>query len=123
MDNTCKNHNAPMVGPDQCGECFSEAPKALKYDTGKPQLSLVSYESLSGEARAMEYGLRKYSRNNYKQGMEWSRLLDASMRHITKYAGGTDIDSESGLNHLYHAKACLGMLIFYIENNLGVDDR
>lgn len=96
---------------------------ASKYDDNKPELSLVSFESIAGEAKAMEYGANKYSRNNYKGGMEWTRLLDASLRHITKYSGKEDLDEESGLNHLYHAKACLGMLIYYIERGLGKDDR
>lgn len=100
-----------------------EPSEGVKHDSGKPQLSLVSLESLSGEARAMEDGLRKYGRNNYKQGMAWSRLLDAALRHVTQFAGGEDNAPDSKLNHLYHAKANLGMLIYYYERKLGKDDR
>lgn len=95
----------------------------VKHDKGKAQLSTVSYESVSGEARAMEYGLHKYGRNNYKGGMDWSRLIDAALRHIYQFSSKQDIDDESKLNHLYHAKASLGMLIYYYENKLGKDDR
>ena len=102
---------------------MTQKPPATKHDKDKPKLSLVSRESLSGEARAMEYGMGKYGRNNYKSGMDWTRMLDASLRHITAFAGGETFDDESKLNHLYHAKACLGMLIYYYENNLGEDDR
>lgn len=94
-----------------------------KYDTNKPKLSLVSKESLEGEAAALEYGLAKYGKNNYKLGMDWSRLIDASLRHIFAFADKEDTDSESKLNHLYHAKANIGMLIYYYQNKIGKDDR
>ena len=97
--------------------------RGTKFDDGKPQLSLLTRESLVAEARAFEYGARKYSKNNYKKGMEWSRLLDASLRHITAFNAGEDNDTESSLNHLWHAKACLAMLIYYYENKVGKDDR
>lgn len=97
--------------------------EGTKFDQGKPQLSLVSFESVAGEARAMEYGKNKYGRNNYKGGMDWTRLLDAALRHIMAFSKGEDNDEESTLNHLYHAKANLGMLIYYYENKLGKDDR
>jgi hypothetical protein len=96
---------------------------AVKHDHKKPKLSLVSYESIAAEARAMEYGMGKYSKNNYKGGMEYSRMLDAAMRHITQYSGGESLDPESGLNHIDHAKACLGMLAYYVANKVGKDDR
>ncbi len=97
--------------------------KALKFDTGKPKLSLLNSASLKLEADAMEYGAQKYARNNYRAGMEWTRMIDAALRHITAFANGESIDSESGVNHIGHAKACLGMLAYYIENKVGKDDR
>jgi len=97
--------------------------EGIKHDVGKAQLSLVSKESLEGEARALEYGKNKYGKNNYKLGMDWTRLLDASLRHIFAFSDRKDFDDESSLNHLFHAKACLGMLIYYYENKLGKDDR
>lgn len=95
----------------------------LKYSTGKPKMSLVSYESIAGEARALEDGLTKYSKNNYKLGLLWSEMLDAASRHLYKFSHGEDCAPDSKLNHLYHAKACLGILIYYYENKIGKDDR
>jgi hypothetical protein len=129
-------HN--IIGPGgkglftSCNSCLYEdnfilddnqSKTGVKNDAGKPKLSLVSYESIAGEARALEYGLTKYGKNNYKLGMEWSRLLDATGRHLFAFSHGEDIDSDSKLNHLYHAKANLGMLIYYYEKKLGKDDR
>jgi hypothetical protein len=95
----------------------------VKHDEGKAPLSLLTKESLEAEAYAFEYGAKKYSKNNYKQGLEWSRVLDAAMRHVVAFSSGESIDNESGLNHLWHAKACLAMLIYYYENKVGTDDR
>lgn len=95
----------------------------VKYDSGKTDLSLISLESITGEAKAMVYGAKKYGRNNYKGAMNWSRLLGATLRHVFQFSNGQDFDDESTLNHLYHAKANLGMLIYYYENKLGKDDR
>lgn len=95
----------------------------VKYDAGKPMLSLVNRECLNGIARAMEYGMKKYAKNNYKKGMDWSRIVDALLRHTTSWAAKEENDDESKLNHLYHAGACINMLLYYIENNVGKDDR
>ena len=97
--------------------------KAKKYHKGKPKLSLISYDSAAGEAKALEYGLNKYGKNNYKLGMEWSLLLDAADRHMKTFSGGVDVDTESKLNHLYLAKANIGILIYMFENKIGNDDR
>jgi hypothetical protein len=99
------------------------AEEGVKNDQGKVPLSILSAESLMAEARAFEYGAKKYARNNYKKGMDWSRIIDAAMRHIVAFNNREDFDDESKLNHLWHAKACLAMLIYYYENKVGVDDR
>lgn len=95
----------------------------LKYDKGKPQLSLVPVELLEGAARALEHGVRKYGRNNFKGGLEWSRLVDATLRHLYAFAHKEDIDAESGNHHLDHAAASIGMLLHHVKNGVGKDDR
>lgn len=98
--------------------------KGIKHDQGKPKLSLLTKESLIAEAKAFEYGAAKYKdKHNYKNGMEWSRIIDAAMRHIVAFSNKEDFDEESKLNHIWHAKACLAMLIYYYENKVGTDDR
>jgi hypothetical protein len=94
-----------------------------KNDQGKPQLSLITRESLAAEARAFAYGAKKYDKNNYKKGMDWSRIIDALMRHTAAFNAKEDLDPESGLCHLDHMKACVAMLVYYHENKVGKDDR
>lgn len=97
--------------------------KAMKADAGRPQLSLVPIESLELCAAALEYGTRKYSRNNYRKGLEWNRLLDATLRHVNAFAAGDENDNESGVNHIGHALACLSMLAYNMKHNTDGDDR
>jgi hypothetical protein len=95
----------------------------IKFDQDKIQLSLITRESIEAEAKAFAYGANKYGRDNYKKGMNWSRLLDATLRHVFAFMDGQDFDDESKLNHLAHAKTNLAMLIYYYENKVGTDDR
>ena len=74
--------------------------------------------------KAMEYGAKKpeYGRNNWKKGMEWSRLLDAGMRHGIAILRGEDIDQDSGNTHLAHMLGSIHMLMGNIELGVGTDD-
>ena len=80
-----------------------------------------NYAALTTAAAAFEYGCKKYSRNNWREGFKWSRLMDAALRHLTQYTVNP-IDEESGNDHRGHALAMLGMLYEHVENNLGEND-
>ena len=94
-----------------------------KHDTGKVDLSLVSRASYEAEAAALAFGEKKYGRYNYTQGFEASRLVAACLRHVTAWNDGENLDPESGLHHLGHAKACLGMLLHIEQLGTLTDDR
>lgn len=95
----------------------------IKHDNGKIDLSLLTRASLEAEASALMFGAEKYGRHNFREGFDNVRLLAAAMRHIVAYNDGEDNDLESGLSHLNHAKACLGMLITNIADGKSVDKR
>lgn len=97
--------------------------EAKKFDGGKPPLSLISRTALEEEAKVMAYGVGKYGTHNWRQGMDFSRLMDAALRHIYAFADGEDKDKETGLSHLAHARCCLAFLIEYEGKKLGKDDR
>jgi hypothetical protein len=97
--------------------------KAIKYDAEKPPITLIPRAALEEEARVLHFGAVKYGRDNWRGGMEWTRMLDAALRHIVAYTAGENSDPESGLNHLAHARCCLGFLIHYAEHGTGFDDR
>lgn len=96
---------------------------ALKYDSDKPDLSLVSRELMEQLARVREFGAKKYSRNNWKKGFKYNRSIAAALRHIMAFNSGENLDSESGLSHVAHAIACLEHLLNDIANHPENDDR
>lgn len=96
---------------------------ALKHDTDKPAITLLSRVFLVGVTRALMFGTKKYVKNNWRGGMEWSRVLDAALRHILAWAEGEEVDPESGLSHLHHAACNLMFLSEYQERGVGIDDR
>lgn len=103
--------------PDLVGE------GGLKHDDGKADLSLIPLIAIESEARALGFGEKKYGRYNYTRGFDVSRLTSAALRHIYAYNNGQDIDSESGLHHLGHARACLAMLLHCRELGTLKDNR
>lgn len=62
----------------------------LKFDAGKPDLSLVPYTAMVETARGFMLGERKYGRFNYLKGMEASRLVAAALRHISQWNSGEE---------------------------------
>ena len=97
--------------------------EAVKFDAGKPPLALISRIALEEEAKVMAYGVGKYGTHNWRSGMDFSRLMDAALRHVYAFADGEDLDKETGLSHLAHARCCLAFLLEYQGVRIGTDDR
>ena len=97
--------------------------KGIKLDSGKAPLDLIPYEAEEAVAQVFAFGLKKYTRANWAEGISYSRLLSACLRHIGKFNKGQDLDEESGLNHIAHAACNLVMLLWMIENRSDFDDR
>lgn len=83
-----------------------------KYDAGKAPMGqgfLAYFPNGAAEvADISAYGSKKYDTPYADKG--WLRVegaagryLDALVRHVTAYAGGETIDSESGKRHMAHA--------------------
>jgi len=96
---------------------------AKKFDDGKPRLDLIDYSFLEGLGYVLAFGAEKYDEHNWRKGLPISRLIAASLRHIGKFNNGQDLDDESGLNHLYHAAACLMMASWMYNTKKELDDR
>lgn len=94
-----------------------------KFDEGKPKFSYVARSTLEAIAYIMEMGAKKYGRDNWKQGMAWSRPYDAALRHLTSWWEGESLDPESGKSHLHHVLCEIMFLVEYEAKNLGQDDR
>lgn len=94
-----------------------------KYDSGKSPLDLLPTYPLLEIAKVLDFGAKKYEKQNWRKGMSWSRLIGAALRHITAWNEGEDLDPETGLSPLAHASCCLLFLQEYQKINSGVDDR
>ena len=92
--------------------------------SGKLPLHLWPKTASIGGALALLDGMLKYGRTNWRvAGVKASVYVDALERHVTRWFEGEETDSESGLPHLWHALACLAILVDAQAANKLVDDR
>lgn len=96
---------------------------ALKFDSGKPQMGLISSKFLKGLAQVLTFGAKKYAAHNWRKGFTWSRPYDALQRHLNDFNDGHDLDEETGLPLLYHAACELMFLAELYEVRKDLDDR
>lgn len=90
----------------------------------KVPFSVISAPVLAELGLAMFEGARKYGRHNYRiAGVRGSVYYDACLRHLMAWWEGEDIDSDSELNHITKAIACLVVLRDGMLLGNWVDDR
>lgn len=90
----------------------------------KPRLALVPPASLVYEALAMQNGAEKYGPYNWREKkVKLMVYLDAALRHIESFVDGEECAEDSGVPHLAHAKACLGIIADAKETGNLEDDR
>ena len=89
-----------------------------------PTLSVVPSVSLIYEALGMWNGAEKYGAFNWRDHPVLASIyVDAAFRHVMAWHAGEDTDPQSGMPHLGHAKACLGILADAFETGNLIDDR
>lgn len=85
---------------------------------------MIPPEGMRAVARVQAYGHRKYSDfNNYRRGLEASRLASCIMRHVLAWMDGEDLDPESGESHLAHAATRAMFALQNIKDGTLIDDR
>lgn len=90
----------------------------------KPRLSLVPPVSILHEALALTNGAEKYGPYNWREKKVQTMIyIDAALRHIESYLDGEEVAKDSGVHHLGHAKACLGILLDAMETGNLIDNR
>ena len=95
-----------------------------QYGDRKVPLHLVPVAAIIYLARAFKEGARKYGAYNWrKTQVETNTYIGAALRHIYAYAGGENIDPESGNPHIAHALACLAILADAKEGGNLIDNR
>lgn len=90
----------------------------------KPPLHLIPPAAEVQEAVVMGLGASKYGPFNWRDhSVAASVYIAAAKRHVSQWFDGQDIDPESGVSHLAHARACLGILLDAEATGKLVDDR
>jgi len=89
-----------------------------------PMVSVVPPASFFYEAAAFQDGQEKYGPYNWrKTNVRLSVFMDAALRHLLAYYDGENFAKDSGVHHLGHAKACIGIIIDGFESGVLIDDR
>lgn len=68
----------------------------------------------------MEYGEKKYGKDNWRKGQDIPSLCDCAMRHLTAFMDGEELDPESGVSHIGHIMANCMMIVY--NQDRGVQD-
>ena len=99
--------------------------QALRFNGGKYVFSMLDEmpNALGGVTRVLEYGARKYARNNYRKGLPFTEIYDSMRRHQMAWLNGEDTDSESGLPHVDHIVANALFLAELTRRTPQMDDR
>jgi hypothetical protein len=87
-------------------------PTGVKFDSAKPDYSLIPAHALEEVTKVLTYGAKKYDRENWRKldDLE-NRYFAAAQRHIWATKKGEPNDPETGISHLAHAIASLMFLI------------
>jgi hypothetical protein len=90
----------------------------------KVSMSVVPANVMMEVGLGMLEGACKYGRHNYRvAGVRASVYYDATMRHMMDWWEGTDVDTDSGLNHVTKAIASLVVLRDSMIRGNWIDDR
>lgn len=92
---------------------------ATKFDDGKRDWSLLPYDSVEEIVKVLEFGAKKYARDNWKrgEGFKYSRTFNAIMRHMTAVMfRKEDKDPETGLSHWAHIGCNVLFILHFVLN-------
>jgi len=90
----------------------------------KPDLSLIPQTALILESLAMMQGDDKYGAYNWRKTKVQARTyIAAAMRHLAAWLDGEEDAPDSGIHHLAHARASLGVVMDAQVCGMMVDDR
>ena len=94
-----------------------------KKDAGKPPMELVDPYAIQQLARVLEFGANKYAPNQWRGGIEWTRVTAAVLRHTFAFLDGETFDQETGLHHMAHVMCEAMFLVNFVQTHRDMDDR
>lgn len=112
----CKNTDITYFIPSEINQKELKQDPGNKFDGEKLRLDLLSFQAIQGTADVLTFGAKKYGDRNWENGLSFSRVFGALLRHLFAWWLGKDNDDETGLSHLDHAACCLMFLQHYSKN-------
>lgn len=97
--------------------------EGLKYDEDKLPMHLLDRTALEAMASVLGHGRDKYGAENWREGIQYTRLIGAALRHLHALNDCEDFDKESGLPHAAHAMTSLMFLLWMMRCRQDMDDR
>jgi hypothetical protein len=94
-----------------------KADRSLRYNSGKPDYSLIPIAAMQEAAKVLEYGASKYERGNWLKPTSWEVSFACLQRHMSAWQAGEDNDDESGRSHIAHAACNLIQMLHMLENH------
>lgn len=99
----------------QSGEVTSAPGK--KDDQGKVRLDLLPLDALWAVGEVYTLGVKKYDDWNWANGLKYSRVIAALLRHLFKWVMGETYDQQDGQHHLSSVVWCGLALLHYDLND------
>lgn len=95
-----------------------------QFGTLKTPYRLMPTFPLALEAEVFALGAKKYGAHNWRETSVSSAVyFEAALRHLFAWYEGEDNDPESGVNHLAHVRACMGIVLDAKHHNRLINDR
>lgn len=92
--------------------------------SAKVPMDAVPPAAIAHESLAFYDGELKYGYRNYRDKKVRARIyVAACKRHLDSWLEGEETAEDSGVHHLGHARACLGIILDAQENDTLIDDR
>jgi hypothetical protein len=95
-----------------------ENPMGKKFDKDKVDWTLMPWKELEEVLGILEFGAKKYARDNWKH-VEPIRYEKAAMRHLISYITGEKKDPETNKSHLAHL-ICNALFLMWNDNDKSV---
>ena len=97
----------------------------IKHDAGVEKLryDLIPADPLAQLAHVYTLGAEKYEDWNWREGLAWSRVYAALMRHLQAWWMGAAIDPDDGQSHLASVAWCAFTLMAFEQERPEYDDR
>src|SRR5574337_1082385 len=94
----------------------------VKFDEEKIPLDLLDPLALEGLAKVLQFGAKKYARENWRGRISYSRVFAALLRHTFAILRGEYLDPESGLPHIDHVGCCWMFASYFMKKRPDLDD-